>query len=98
LYRIAFVDVSARLTRWITRAFPPGSSERVLSELRDLPPDVIGGQDPERVQAALVLRSGGDWRKFVLMRDLAAEDWRDALVAAGLADEDWRERLAANLD
>jgi hypothetical protein len=70
---------------------------RVLSELRDLPPNVIGGQDPERLQAALVLRSGGDWHKFVQMRDLATEDWRDALVAADLADEDWRERLAANL-
>jgi hypothetical protein len=91
------VDVSARLTRWITRSFPPGSSEPVLSALRDLPPDVIGGQNPERVQAALVFRAGGDWRKFVQMRDLAMQDWRDVLVAADLADEDWRERLAANL-
>jgi hypothetical protein len=92
------VDVSDRLARWVTRAFPPGSAPNVLQQLRDLPPEVIGLQDPERVQAALVLRSGGDWHRFQQMRELAFQDWRDALVAADLADADWPDRLAAVLD
>jgi hypothetical protein len=96
--KIVFMHVSPRLTRWVTDAFPSGSCEQVLDELRNLPPDVVGRQDPERIQAALVLRTGGDWNEFVQMRDLAIRDWRDALVAAGLAHEDWPERLSANLD
>lgn len=92
------MDVSDRLARWVTRTFPPGTAEYVVRQLRDLPPDVIGGQDPERVQAALVLRSGGDWRRFQQMRYLAVQDWRDALVAADLADGDWPDRLTAALD
>jgi hypothetical protein len=92
------VEVSDRLTRWVTRTFPDGAAEQVLQELRELPPEMVGGQDCERVQAALVLRAQGDWHRFLRMRDLARQDWRDALVAADLADDDWRDRLAANLD
>ena len=92
------MEVSDRLTRWVTRRFPTGAAEQVLQELRELSPEVVGGQDCERVQAALVLRSQGDWHRFLRMRDLARQDWRDALVAAGLADDDWRDRLDANLD
>jgi hypothetical protein len=33
----------------------------VLSELRELSEQVTGGQDPERIQAALVIRTAGDW-------------------------------------
>jgi hypothetical protein len=92
------VEVSDRLTRWVTRTFPAGAAEQVLQELRDLPPEIVGGQDCERVQAALVLGTQGDWLRFLRTRDLARQDWRDALVAAELADEDWRDRLATNLD
>lgn len=92
------MEVSARLTRWITSAYQPGSAERVLDKLRTMPPEMIGGQDLERIQAALVVRTGGDWSKFIQLRELAAQDWRDALVAADLADDDWPERLAAILD
>jgi hypothetical protein len=91
------VDVTDRLARWVVREFPAGTAERVLHELRSLPSEVVGSQDVERVQAALVLRARGDWRRFLAMRDLAGHDWRDALVAADLADEDWQEHLAANL-
>jgi hypothetical protein len=87
------MDVSRRLTRWINREFPEGSSEMVLAELRDLPDGVIGGQDPERIQASLVIRTGGDWHAFQQWLKLAHSDWRDALVRAALGDDDWRSRL-----
>jgi hypothetical protein len=91
------VEVSDRLARRVIREFPAGTAERVLQALRNLPSELVGGQDAERVQAALVLRAQGDWLRFLATRDLAERDWRDALVAADLADEDWQERLAANL-
>jgi hypothetical protein len=69
----------------------------VLQKLRNLPSELLGGQDTERMQAALVLRARGDCQRFLAARDVAERDWRDALVAAGLADEDRPQRLAANL-
>lgn len=77
------MEISRRLTHWIDREFPKGSSERVLEVLRDLPDGVIGGQDLERIQASLVIRSGGDWDAFQQRLELAHSDWRDALVGAG---------------
>jgi hypothetical protein len=87
------MEVSPRLTQWVNREFPEGSSERVLSELRDLPASVIGGQDPERIQAALVIGTGGDWQEFQGMLTLAHSDWRDLLVAADLGHDNWPRRL-----
>jgi len=91
------VDVSPRLTRWIERHFPLGSAEPVLHALRDLPAGVVGGQDPERIQASLVIWTNGDWAAFQQRLALANTDWRDTLVGAGLGDEDWRDRLDAVL-
>ena len=87
------MEVGRRLTRWIEREFPKGSAEKVLEELRHLPEGVIGGQDPERIHASLVIRAGGDWYAFQQRLELAETDWRDALVGAGLGNEDWRTRL-----
>jgi len=87
------MDVSQRLTRWVESAFPKGSSEKVLEALRDLPDGVVGGQDLERIQSSLVIRTGGEWSVFQSWLQLAHSDWRDALVGAGLGDEDWRDRL-----
>lgn len=83
------MDVSPRLTRWICHAFPEGSADQVLWDLRDLPEEVYWRQDPERVQAALVIRTGGDWQRFQDMLTLAHADVRDALVAADLAHDNW---------
>lgn len=91
-------QVSPRLTRWIANTFPPDLRERVIDALRNLPPEAMGRQDPERIQAALVVRTGGDWERFTQMRDLALIDWRDALVAGGLANERWPQRLDEILD
>ncbi|MCW2833230.1 MAG: hypothetical protein JWN68_1183 [Nocardioides sp.] len=87
------MQISQRLTRWVASAFPEECRDRVLAELCDLPSDAIGGQDPERVQASLVIRAAGDWDGFQRASELARTDWRDALVFAGLGDADWPSRL-----
>lgn len=91
------VEVTLRLARWVTEHFPAGSADEVLSTLSTLPSAVTGGQDPERVQASLVIRTGGDWHDFQQRLALAQTDWRDVLVGAGLGDEDWPHRLDAVL-
>lgn len=83
------MKVSARVSQWVGSQFPEDRAEQLLSELRDLPASVVGRQDPERIQAALVIRTGGDWQAFQGMLRLAHEDWRDLLVAAGLGHDDW---------
>lgn len=45
-----------------------------------------------------MVTTGGDWERFVGMRDLALVDWRDALVAGGLAEPEWPQELNAILD
>lgn len=87
------MEVSRRLTLWIDSQFPQGSSGKVLEELRNLPNGVIGGQDPERIQASMVIPTNGDWWAFQRRLDLTYSDWRDSLVTAGLGDEDWQDRL-----
>lgn len=87
------MKVSPRLTRWITLEFSESTSGYVLSALRDLPASVIGHQNPERIQAALVIRTGGDLQEFQGMLRLAREDWRDLLVAADLGHDNWPGRL-----
>jgi hypothetical protein len=91
------MEISSRLTRWVHHEFPTGSAEEVLRVLGDLPEAVIGGQDPERIQASLVITTGGDRYAFRRNLTLAESDWRDALVGAGLGDEDWPRRLVAVL-
>jgi len=75
----------------IEHDFPePGSADaiaRVVSE----------AADSERIQAAIVLRAGGDIRRLREAVALTATDWRDTLVGAGLDDDDWPERLDEEL-
>ena len=49
-------------------------------------------QDAERLQAALVLSSQGDYQEFQTLLNLAHTDWRDVLVSAELADDDWPKK------
>lgn len=89
-----FMEVSRRLEQWIKKEFPTGSAERVLDELRALPEELAGGPDgSDRIQASLVIRSGGDWYAFQRCLQVVHPDWRDALVGAGLGDDDWKYRL-----
>jgi hypothetical protein len=64
----------------------------VLQRLREIK-DPLGHGVPERVQAAVVKASNGDWRSIRENAELAELDWRDVLMRADLADEDWEARL-----
>ncbi len=91
--------LSARLTRLVHESWPAGSVAAVVAALTDLPARLpsADGQDPERLQAALVLLADGRWTAWDEAVALARTDWRDLLVAAGLADADWRAVLDARL-
>jgi hypothetical protein len=91
------VEISVRLTTWIIAEFSSGSADQVIEMLRALSPEQVGGQNPERVQAALVVRTTGRWDQFADNRVLLDQDWRDVLTRADLADEDWPRRLDAIL-
>ncbi|MEE6259075.1 hypothetical protein [Plantactinospora sonchi] len=89
---------TARLIARIRRDFPaPGSSDQVIGWLTGLPVSAYGRQDPERVQAALVLAASGRWERFAAGIELLRQDWRDVLMAGGLAEGDWPDRLDAEL-
>ena len=71
----------------------------MLSALADIPEGLpLGGrQDPERLQACLVLGAAGRPEAFAEMLELAHVDWRDALMGAGLAGADWTDVLDREL-
>jgi len=52
-------DVTARLRTRIDRDFPAGTAEEVARSLIGLPAGAFGGQDQERVMAAIILASDG---------------------------------------
>jgi hypothetical protein len=72
-------------------------AEEVVGRLRALPEERFGGQDAERIQAALVVQSGGSWSHFVDGLCLLEQDWRDVLVSGGTADQDWPMVLSREL-
>ncbi len=59
--------------------------------------EVSGGQNPERVAAALAFLGAGDMTRFREAIELLRIDWRDVLVAAGLGDESWSADLKRTL-
>jgi hypothetical protein len=81
----------------IRRDFVPDDVAEVVSWLGGLTEDAFGRQDPERIQAALVLAATGDLSRFHRLIKLLRLDWRDVLVAGGLARGDWPERLRNEL-
>ena len=87
-------ELTQRLTDRIGRDFPPGTAEQACGYLKGLTADACGGQDLERIQAAVVLASYGQWERFLASFRLLAVDWRDALMAGGLGNEDWPQVLS----
>lgn len=73
--------------------FPTGTDAEVLRQLTELPDSAAGGQDSERIQAAMVIDASGSYEAFRQRLELAGIDWRDLLVGSGLGDEDWPRRL-----
>lgn len=69
----------------------------VVSYLGHLADSAYGGQSRERVQAAVVLASCGQWDRFKSLLGLLRLDWRDVLMAGGLGQGDWRAVLDAEL-
>ncbi len=91
--------VSQRLHRRVQQDFG-GDAAQVLAELEQIPESLplAEQQDPERIQAAIVLPSGGDLESFWELAELAHLDWRDLLVAAELSEQDWPRQLQAMLE
>jgi hypothetical protein len=90
-------ELTPRLSKRIRRDFPTGTADKVAGYLASLADEDFGGQDAERVQAAIVLASAGRWDRFLSVFGLLKLDWRDVLVAGGLANADWPTRLDAEL-
>ncbi len=83
----------------------PGLTDRVVRRVHaDFPDEAAavleqltqvesGGQDRERVVAAVVVCAAGDLDALRVAVRTSQLDWRDALVAGGLAEPDWPQRL-----
>jgi hypothetical protein len=87
------VVVTARLRRRIEQDFP-NSADEVEAWLAGVE---CGGQDSERVMAAVVFAADGDITRLRDGVELSKVDWRDALVVGGLADDDWPSVLDVGL-
>jgi hypothetical protein len=88
-----------RLTERIRRDFEPAHVGVVLEQLGGIPESLPLGerQDPERVQAAVVIPARGDPDAFAELVGMARADWRDVLVGSGFAEDDWSVRLDEEL-
>ena len=86
--------VTPRLRDRIRADFGAAAVNDVLWALGWLPPS---GQSPERLPAAAILTTGGDWNRVLEFVTSARHDFRDALIAGGLQHQDWRDRLDAEL-
>jgi hypothetical protein len=87
--------ISVRLQVWICQHFEPDEVEPVLDLLAEAVPGEPGDtiEGIERVQAAVVILSGGNSQRFLQAVSMAQSDWRDVLVAAQLAHDGWADRL-----
>jgi hypothetical protein len=87
--------VSDRLQTWVRQRFSPDEADTILRMLVDTVPGEPGdtAEGIERVQAAVVVLSGGNSQRFLEALTMAQRDWRDVLVAAQLAQDDWPDRL-----
>ena len=90
------VELTQRLRRRLDSDFGQ-EAQRLAAELEQLPVSINSGQDPERIQAAVLLGAGGSAQAFSAMLDLARLDWRDLLVSAGLENGDYAKVMTRRL-
>jgi hypothetical protein len=88
---------SRRLEARVRRDFSLSEAEAILSRLASLELAMAEWQSRERIEAAILLLSGGDSAKFDHHAEVAEIDWRDVLVLSGLGDEAWSARLDEEL-
>ena len=81
---------SERLARKIHQSFPPDRADEVISRLSTLPDT---SQSAERIQAAMIVRSGGSFERFMSEVELVQRDWRDTLMGSGLEHADYEVQL-----
>jgi len=87
---VGVVAPSARLARKIRESFPPDRVDEVISRLSTLPDT---SQSAERIQAAMIVCSGGNFERFMSEVELVQLDWRDTLMGSGLEHADYEEQL-----
>ena len=81
---------SERLARKIRQSFPLDRAEEVIFQLGTLPDT---SQSAERIQTAMIVRSGGSYDQFMSEMELVQVDWRDTLVGSGLEHANYEVRL-----
>ena len=64
--------------------------DEVISRLSGLPGT---SQSSERIQTAVIVRSDGNYERFMSEIDLVLLDWRDTLMGSGLEHADYEEQL-----
>ncbi|MDT0347138.1 hypothetical protein [Streptomyces litchfieldiae] len=82
------LTLSERITAFIAREFDEPRRVKLLEAISDFDGSVFGGQDRERMAAAVVLLFAQGVHLDVIM-NVAQRDWRDLLMHAGLAHHDW---------
>lgn len=90
------VELTPRLLSRLESDFGP-EAQPLATELEQLPGAINSGQDPERIQAAVLLAAGGSLPEFAAMMDLARSDWRDLLVNAGLQNGNYAKVMRRRL-
>lgn len=88
-------EPSERLVRRIRQDFSTNDACRVIEALRPIPDcfPLGANQDPERLQAAVVLTSDGNYTALQTAIQLGHADWRDLLMNAGLEHSNWPSKL-----
>lgn len=90
------VELTPRLRRRLDADFGQ-EAQGFAAELELLPESINSGQDPERIQASVLLAARGSVQEFTAMLALARMDWRDLLVSAGLENGDYAKVMRRRL-
>ncbi|GAA3188428.1 MULTISPECIES: hypothetical protein [Streptomyces] len=90
------MKIPPRITRRINQDFPQEERATILQLLEEVIESAGRGIPilEERVAAAILLHSRGNFERFAQATDLAQHDWRDLLMAVdGMAHEGWEQHI-----